>query len=216
MSSTTAVINLQYHREINTDPERKIMFAVKKGGHSELNRYYGMMEVDFDRKELLPRLSLHKALFSGTAELLVAYDDESNITLGYAVIFPKNIYKYVLLKYIAILPWYRGKGIGMEFMRYIGKEYASSQGIIAEIPVFEDNEPEQIRRLMKFFSRFGYVEVKSDYRIGGAEVRLLCRPLKGTGQITPVYHRILGDFYGRVLPADSRMVDFRRVTEEEK
>ena len=68
-------------------------------------------------------------------------------------------------------------------------------------------------KLRRFFARFGYVEVKSDYRLGGAEVQLIVKPIKGTAEISPVSHRIIRDFYSRCLSAAAmaRMIDIRPV-----
>ena len=47
------------------------MLQIRKGGPRDLERFYPMFEVDFDRKELLPKLSLHTAVSRGDAELLI-------------------------------------------------------------------------------------------------------------------------------------------------
>ena len=82
------------------------MIALRKGGHRDLERYYAAMQMDFDSEELLPKLAIHKAMMSGDQELLVVYDDESQLELGYALVCIRNLYGYVLLKYFAI----QGKG----------------------------------------------------------------------------------------------------------
>ena len=38
------------------------MLTIRKGGHVDLERLYSAMEIDFDRKELLGKWSIHKAL----------------------------------------------------------------------------------------------------------------------------------------------------------
>ena len=50
---------------------------------------------------------------NGTAELLIVYEKESGLDLAYALTIVKNIYGYVLLKYMGVLPWYRGRGMGV-------------------------------------------------------------------------------------------------------
>ena len=88
------------------------MLNIRKGGHRDLERWYNMFEVDFDEKELLPKLGLHTAISRGDAELLIVYDEDSKLELAYALVLCRNIYGYVLLKYFGVLPWYRGKGLG--------------------------------------------------------------------------------------------------------
>ena len=194
------------------------MLTLRKGGHVELERYYSAMEIDFDEKELLGRWSIHKAMSAGDQELLIFTDEQSRIDVGYALVMCRGLYGYVLLKYFAILPWYRGKGLGIEAMRLINRRYADRQGILAELTAFGDADGAYLRKLRKFFSRFGYVELRSDYRLGGAPVTLMVKPIKGTGDVSAVAHRMIRDFYTRCLSfgAYERMIDIRPVPAEEK
>ena len=188
------------------------MLTIRKGGHVDLERLYSAMEIDFDQKELLGKWSIHKAISAGDQELLVFSDGESGIDQGYALVMSRGLYGYVLLKYLGILPWFRQQGLGIEAMRLINKYYAQRQGILAELTVFDPDDQDTLRKLRKFFSRFGYEEVPSDYRLGGAEVTLMAKPIQGTAEIAPVAHRMIRDFYSRVLgPVRlDRMVDIRR------
>jgi Lrp/AsnC family leucine-responsive transcriptional regulator len=107
------------------------MLTLRKGGHRDLERYYGLMEVDFVSEELIGKLAIHRALSRGDQELLIAYDDETGLEGAYALVCCRGLYGYVLLKYLGVFPWYRGKGLGVELMRLIHKRYAEKQGIIA-------------------------------------------------------------------------------------
>ena len=119
---------------------------------------------------------------------------------GYALCGIRNVYGYVLLKYFGIFSWYQGQGHGVEAMRLLHKRYADRQGILAELTVFDDSEDgEYLRKLRRFFRRFGYEEVPCSYRLGGAEVLLTAKPVRGTAEIRPVARRILTDFYSRCL-----------------
>ena len=189
------------------------MLSIRKGGHKDLERFYSLFEVDFDSEELLKKLSIHKAISDGSQELLIMWDEESKLELAYALVFTKGVYSYVLLKYFGVLPWYRGKGIGVDAMRLINKRYADKQGIIAELTEFDDPQPDHMKKLQKFFARFGYIEIPSDYRIGGTTAHVLVKPIKGTAAIAPVYHRIITDMYTRVLTpsAMSKMIDIHPV-----
>ena len=189
------------------------MLTLRKGGHRDLERYYSVFDLDFDKKELLPKLAIHLAITKGDMELLVVYDEESKIEVAYALCFCRGLYGYVLLKYFGVLPWYRGKGLGVQAMRLINKYYAQRQGLVAELTVFDPEDTDTLRKLGKFFSRFGYESVPCDYHLGGAEVTLMVKPLQGTAEIGPVAHRVIRDFYSRVLgPARlEKMVDIRRI-----
>lgn len=193
------------------------MLTLRKGGHRDLERYYPMMEVDFDSEELLGKLALHRAISRREVELLIAYDDETMLEAGYALVCQRGLYGYVLLKYVAVFPWYRGKGLGVEIMRLVHKRYADKQGVIAELTEFDDPEPDHLKKLFRFFGRFGYAEIPSDYRIGGVTAHVLVKPIRGEGEdITGVYHRVLADFYSRVLSpaAMRRMLDLHAVRTE--
>ena len=62
----------------------------------------------------------------------------------------------------------------------MNQRYADKQGLLAELTTFEDEKGEYLRKLRKFFARFGYVKIESDYRIGGSPVELMVKPLQGT------------------------------------
>ena len=131
------------------------MLTIRKGGHRDLERYYGLMEIDFDKRELLPKLGIHRALSRGDQELLIFYEEENELAVGYALVCTRSLYGYVLLKYLGIMPWYRGHGFGLEAMRLINRRYADRQGILAELTVFEDEDDSYLRKLRKYFARFG-------------------------------------------------------------
>lgn len=173
------------------------MLNIRNGGHIELEKYYTLLDMDFDSRELIPKLSIHKGLMNGSWEFVIVYDEESRMDMAYALVCTKNLYGYALLKYFAVLPWYRDKGLGVQCMRLLNKRYADRQGLIAELRESEDAD--KLKKLMRFFARFGYVEVESDCRIGGSAVRLMVKPIKGSEDIAPVAHRILPDFYTRCM-----------------
>ena len=189
------------------------MLKLRKGGHKDLEKYYSLMEIDFDSEELFSKLLIHKAMMQGNQELFVLYDEESGMELGYALMMVKNIYGYVLLKYMAVMPWYRGKGLGIELMRQINKQFAGSQGIVAELTEFPDEDENSLKKLRKFFSRFGYEEIPCDYTIAGTKANLYVKPIKGTAEITPVVHRIVPDFYTRCMNAFAmeKMIDIKAI-----
>ena len=187
------------------------MLKVREATAAELGRYYNALKMDFDGRELLPLSAIRKAVRRGDQEFLLFYDEETQLTEGYALVCIRNVYGYVLLKYFGIFSWYQGKGRGVEAMRLLHKRYADRQGIHAELTVFEDSEDgSYLRKLKRFFARFGYQEVPFRYRLGGAEVTLTAKPIRGTDEIAPVAGRILTDFYSRCLrPAKfGAMLDF--------
>lgn len=189
------------------------MLKLRKGGHKELEKYYGLMEIDFDSEELFSKLTIHKAMLNSDMELVILYDEDSRMDIGYALVCLKNLYGYVLLKYMAVMPWYRGRGFGVELMRQLNKRYANTQGILAELTEFPDEDEDRLKKLRKFFSRFGYEEVAVDYTISGTKANLYVKPICGTADIAPVAHRIVRDFYARCLNAFAleKMIDIKKL-----
>ena len=187
------------------------MLSVRKGSHVELEKYYPLMEMDFDSEELLSKISLHKAIMTEAVEFLIVYEQESGMDVAYLVSIQKNMYGYVLLKYMGVLPWFRGRGMGVETMRIPNRRYADRQGIIAELTEFEDEDKDRLKKLRKFFARFGYEEIDSDYRISGVRANLMVKPIKGSGDIEGIAHRIIPDFYRRCISERSvrSLIDIR-------
>lgn len=188
------------------------MLKLRKGGHKELEKYYGLMEIDFDSEELFSKLTIHKAMLNSDMELVILYDEDSRMDIGYALVCLKNLYGYVLLKYMAVVPWLRGRGLGVEFMRMLNRRYADRQGIIAELTHFPDEDKDRMKKLVRFFSRFGYEQQPVDYTISGTQADLWVKPMAGSAEISAVAHRIIPDFYSRVMSpfAMDRMIRIKK------
>ena len=180
------------------------MLKIQELSAREIGYWYPVLQTDFDARELLSQRAIQRAVKRGDQEFLLFVDETTGIPQGYALCGVRNVYGYVLLKYFGILSWFQGKGVGVEAMRLLHRRYAEKQGILAELTVFDDNEGEDyLRKLKRFFARFGYQEVPCDFSIGGAKVVLTAKPICGTAEIAPVARRILADFYSRCLkPAE--------------
>ena len=180
--------------------EKKLMLKVREATMSELGRWYSALETDFDERELFPLAAIRRAVRRGDQEFLLFEEEESGLTVGYALVCTRNVYGYVLLKYFGIFPWYREHGIGIQAMRLLNRRYAGRQGILAELTAFDDSEDEAyLKKLRRFFQRFGYIEVPAGYRLGGADVSLYVKRCCGTPEIAPVARRMVLDFYARCL-----------------
>ena len=192
------------------------MLILQKSGHRDLERYYPLLETDFDSEELVGKLALHRGIMNGTIDFLTLHDEESRMDAGYAVVLTKNLYGCVDLKYMGIMPWFRGRGLGVQLMRELNRRYADAQGVIAEISEFDDPDPDRLRKLRKFFTRFGYEEIPSDYKIAGVKTNLYLKPMKGGADLAPVIHRVLPDFYTRFMPPAAvwRMLDIKAPEKE--
>lgn len=176
------------------------MLNIKEVKATELGRWYSALQTDFDERELLPLSAVRRAVRRGDQEFLLFEDEQTGIPEGYALVCTRNVYGYVLLKYFGIFPWYREHGVGVAAMRLLHKRYADRQGILAELTAFDDSDDgAYLRKLKRFFARFGYTEVPCGYSLGGAKVTLTAKPVQGTAEIAPVARRILLDFYSRCL-----------------
>lgn len=183
-------------------------------GHRELEYVWSLFGLDFDKKELLPRLGVHKAMLRGDMELLAVTDEESRIDLAYLLVGCRGLYGYVWLKYLDVIPFYREKGLGVEAMRLLHRRYADRQGVVTELTDFSGEDAgAALREQRKFFARFGYEEIESDLTLGGTEDHIMVKPIRGSAAISPVIHRVMLDFYSRVLSpgARERMVEIRPV-----
>ena len=189
------------------------MLKLRKASHRELEKYYGLLEVDYDKGELIPRLALHKAVMNGTAEFDLITDENTGLDVAYAVVFTKGVYGYDLIKYVGVMPWYRGQGIGLETMRMLNRRFADKQGLIAELPEFDYEYEYRTKRLMRFFSRFGYSETECDYTMSGKKVHLFVKPIRSDYDIAPVAHRVIRDFYTTVLSPVTmkKMIDIKQI-----
>lgn len=166
-------------------------------GQGELGRAWPLFETEFDEKELLPRLGVRRAMLRGDMELLAMVDEESRIDVAYALVGCRGLYGYVWLKYLAVLPWYRERGVGIECMRLLHKRYADRQGVVTELTAFGEDDGQTLRALRKFFARFGYVELESAAAFDGVKDHVMVKPIKGTAELEPVIGRVLRDFYSR-------------------
>lgn len=190
------------------------MLKLRVCGHRELEHIYTLFELDFDKKELLPRLGLHKAMLRGDVEMLAVTEEESRIDAAYALVGCRGLYGYVWLKYLDVIPFYREKGLGIEAMRLLNRRYADRQGIVTELTDFSGGEEgESLRQQRRFFARFGYEELESDLTLGGVKDHVLVKPVRGSAAISTIIHRVMLDFYSRVLSpaALERMVEIRPV-----
>lgn len=175
------------------------MLTLQKAGHRDLERYYPLLETDFDSEELLGRLTIHRGMMNGSVDFLTFHEQESGMDAGYALVLTRSVYGYVDLKYFAVMPWFRGRGLGVQLMREINRRYADCQGIITELTEFDDPDPDRLRKLRKFLTRFGYEPIAADCRIAGVRDNLYVKPLKGGADLSPVIHRVLPDLYSRFL-----------------
>ncbi|MCR5664835.1 MAG: GNAT family N-acetyltransferase [Oscillospiraceae bacterium] len=164
----------------------------------EIARFYPLFELDFDKKELPPRIAVHRAALRGDAELLSLRDSETGSDLGFALVGCRGVYGYVWLKAFCVAPFLRGQGLGVELMRLLNRRYADRQGLVAELTAFGERAENSAQyKLRRFFRRFGYEEQPLAVTVGGAPASVFVKPLRGSAELGASLRRVLLDFYGR-------------------
>ncbi|MEG1790045.1 MAG: GNAT family N-acetyltransferase, partial [Oscillospiraceae bacterium] len=177
-------------------------YTIKKGGHKDLHRIYPMLQADFMKFELLAEFWFQRALVNNAMELLLL-KDEAGVEAGYAIIYKKSLYGYVLLAYIGVYPTGRGNGVGRTFLRLINERYAARQGVILEVTGIRENE--KAARLRGFYGSEGYEEVPCHYLIGGQPGILMCLPRRGSANLANAASPIIRDIYSQIVP--ERMIE---------
>lgn len=174
-------------------------YFMKLGYTSDLGRIYKKMRADFHYFERIPEPFMRRAMHRGEQELLL-FADENGREAGYAFCGTRSMYGYVLLNYLAVDESMRGTGIGSAALRLIFERYADRRGLIIEL-TDAPGEEEEMKRRHVFYERAGFVDVPCDYRLGGKRAYLMAKPLSGTADIAAIAHRLMQEFYGRMLPA---------------
>ena len=133
------------------------MIQIRKIRMDEYKKLYSHMKRDFPANELPPFFVVKRNFDKNVYNGFYLTDETSDI--GYAVITAPENLKYALINYFAILPEYRSKGYGSEFLKIIIGYYPD------RILVLEADDPapmknpvrqnEAVRRV-KFYERAGF------------------------------------------------------------
>ena len=120
------------------------------------------MQRDFPEDEIKPWSVIEPMVRSGVYELLGAWDGDKQV--GYAWMFiPEG--EAVLIDYLAVLPEYRGTGVGTAILKALSQRYRN-QILILESEYPEDApDVEVAKRRLRFYDHAGFV-------ISGVEVIL--------------------------------------------
>lgn len=188
------------------------MLKLKKAGYKEMHKYYAIMQEDFNKDELVPEVVFQKALFQRTADLVLVVDDTIGVTIAYALVCPKSLYGYGLLWYFAVLPWYRGRGLGTEVMKLINQKYGRLRGMLLEITEVPDAAT--ANRRIQFYNNVGYRVVKTgDIKLNGIPMKIMVRQLAAAPDPGPYIHRILPEIYGHMFsePMVEKLLDIQPI-----
>ena len=125
-----------------------------KGEYKEL---YSHMKRDFPANELPPffavKRNFNKNIYDGFFLTKYTFD------IGYAVITAPNNLQYALINYFAILPEYRSKGYGSEFLKIIVSRYSNRTFVLEaenSSTIQNAEQRNEAERRVKFYERAGF------------------------------------------------------------
>ena len=143
--------------------------------------YRSQMVRDFPESELKPFASVQGMMTRGLYEPLAFYD-EAGALMAYAwqAVLPQC--RNVLLDYFAVLPQYRGSGVGTAVLKELAAYYAPrKQSLIIECEhPAEAPEPAVARRRIGFYLRAGAHAAADAHRGPAAEEKAGIKDKKDT------------------------------------
>jgi GNAT superfamily N-acetyltransferase len=145
----------------------------------ELKRFYQHIKQDFPAGEYPPYEILDRQLRQGLQDGLVYCVGQQD--LAYSICAGSS--DYVLLSLMAVLPEFRGKGVGSGLLQALQHRYSHKQAIIGEVdrPVLAAEYAEHKLRSerIEFYERAGYYLIPDiDYTIWDVPMHLIALPLR--------------------------------------
>jgi GNAT superfamily N-acetyltransferase len=119
----------------------------------EFDRAMVIYRSSFPENERLPEEKLAEKITNQEFQLLVSYE-ESKVSFM-AILCPLKETNFILLGYVAVAENLRGKGIGEDFLKYLGKELKQKEKFLlleVENPALGDNREIKQRRI-NFYQR---------------------------------------------------------------
>ena len=146
---------------------------------ADLKTYYQYIKKDFPRGEYPPYEILLQQFCDGRQQGFILHDQGRE--LAYAICAGNG--DYVLISLLAVLPEWRGQGIGSELLKSLQGHYEDRSGLIAEVerPELAGNQEEQQIRQSRlgFYCQAGFHLIAGiDYTIWGIPMHLMACPLQ--------------------------------------
>lgn len=146
---------------------------------ADLKTYYRYISVDFPRGEYPPYEILLCQLCDGRQQGFLLHDRGRD--LAYAICAAAS--DHVLLSLLAVLPRWRGQGVGACLLRSLQAHYKDRPGIIAEVErpeLARTREERQIRHSrLAFYRQAGFCLIAGiDYSIWSIPMHLMVCPLQ--------------------------------------
>ena len=139
------------------------------------------MARDFPASEIKPWDVILGLVESGSYDMLAAYDGDRMV--GYAWMFcPKG--EAVLLDYLAVLPEYRGTGVGSRILDALAERYCVDGRAFLLESEYPDTapEPEVARRRLGFYARAGFRNTGVQVLLFGVRFCVLSRGTDDRGR----------------------------------
>ena len=128
------------------------------------------MQRDFPEDEIKPWFVIEELLRQGVYELLGAWCDD--VQVGYAWMFvPAG--ESILVDYLAVLPEYRGTGVGTAVLQALRQRYNDKLIILESEFPDEAPEPDVARRRLGFYHRAGFVNTGVEVILFGVHFCIL-------------------------------------------
>ena len=131
----------------------------------------------------------------------LAFYDEAGVLMAYAwqAVLPQC--RNVLLDYFAVLPQYRGSGVGTAVLKELAAYYAPrKQSLIIECEhPAEAPEPAVARRRIGFYLRAGAHAAAMESRLFGVRYQIYSLPAGGLAKDEEI-HRDLQELYRTMVP----------------
>ena len=146
--------------------------------------YRSQMVRDFPESELKPFASVQGMMTRGLYEPLAFYDEAG-----------------ALMDYFAVLPQYRGSGVGTAVLKELAAYYAPrKQSLIIECEhPAEAPEPAVARRRIGFYLRAGAHAAAMESRLFGVRYQIYSLPAGGLAKDEEI-HRDLQELYRTMVP----------------
>ncbi len=145
---------------------------------NDLKTYYRFIEKDFSRGEYPPYAILQRQISDGRQQGFILHNWGQD--LAYAICSAGH--DYVLISLMAVLPQWRGQGIGSDLLKRIKDQHSDRSGLIAELErpelALQAEEQQTRQSRLGFYYKAGFQLIAGiDYTIWGVPLHLMACPL---------------------------------------
>lgn len=180
-------------------------YTIRSISSSELKIYYKQIQQDFPKGEYPPYDILCRHIDAGVQDAMVLCRGQQQV--AYAICAAGT--DHVLLSLLAVLPEFRGRGVGSAYLGLLKSRYISKQAVIGEVerPEMAADPEEMQRRLRRihFYENAGYYLIPGiDYTIWDVPMYLMALPINSSPNtigenigtiMCQIYVQLMGEKY---------------------